>query len=84
MILETKFSLSTHRLLTDAYYQAKSYALRLKAKVMLLASKEGLWIFQRKKDDFYADEFIHKSWNELNHPDELHKIVRIIGKKKVL
>jgi len=84
MILETKFSLSTHRLLTDAYYQAKSYALRLKAKVMLLASKEGLWIFQRKNDDFHIDNFIHKNWNELNHPDEFHRILKVIGKRKIL
>lgn len=84
MILEAKFSLSTHRLLTDAYYQAKSYALRLRVKIMLLASKEGLWIFQRKKDDFYFDNFIHENWNELNHPDEFHKILQIIERKKVL
>lgn len=84
MILETKFSLFTHRLLTDAYYQAKSYALRLKAKVMLLASKEGLWIYQRKADDFHADSFIYKSWNELSQPDEIHGIRKLIGKKKLL
>jgi len=84
MILETKFSLSTHRLLIDAYYQAKSYALRLRAKIMVLASKEGIWIYQRKGDDFHADNFINKSWNELNHIDEIHGIRKIIGRVKVL
>jgi len=84
MVLESKFQLSTHRELTDAYYQAKSYALRLQAKTMLLASKEGLWLFRREKDTFDINNSIHKNWNELNHPDVFHEVVLIIGKKNIL
>lgn len=84
MVLESKFQLSTHREFTDSYYQAKSYALRLQAKIMLLASKEGLWIFPRDKDTFGINNSIHKNWNELNHPDVFHEIMLRIGRKNIL
>ncbi len=84
MILESKFQLSTHREFSDAYYQAKSYALRLQTKMMVLASKEGLWVFPREKDTFGLNNNIHKNWNELNHPDIFHEIMLRIGRKNIL
>lgn len=84
MVLESKFQLSTHREFTDAYYQAKSYALRLQSKLMVMASKEGLWIFRREKDTFDINNSIHNNWNELNHPDVFHEVMLIIGKKNIL
>jgi hypothetical protein len=84
MILESKFQLSTHREFTDAYYQAKSYALRLQAKMMVLASKEGMWVFPREKDTFDLNNNIHKNWNELNHPDIFHEILLKIGRRNIL
>ncbi|HSE84224.1 MAG TPA: hypothetical protein VLB01_06730 [Thermodesulfobacteriota bacterium] len=84
MILEVKYQIGTRRELTDAYYQAKSYALRLQTKVLALASKEGVWIYPYKKDNFDFDNFTHRNWNELSHPDVLHEVGLKIGKKKVL
>lgn len=84
MILEVKYQISAKKELTDAYYQAKSYALRLQAKIFALASKEGIWIYPYKKDNFYFDHFTHKDWRELTHPDVLHEIMIKIGRKKVL
>lgn len=84
MILEVKYQISIRRELTDAYYQAKSYALRLQTKILVLASKEGIWIYPYKKGDFNLDYFIQKNWNELNHPDVLHEIMLKIARKKML
>jgi len=84
MVLESKFQLSTHREFTDAYYQAKSYALRLQAKMMVLASKEGLLVFPREKYTFDLNNNIHKNWNELNHPDIFHEIMLKIGSRNIL
>jgi len=84
MVLESKFQLSTHREFTDAYYQAKSYALRLQSKVMAMASKEGMWVFPRERDSFNIDTYIHKNWNELNHPDIFHEVLLKIGRKNIL
>lgn len=84
MVLESKFQLSTHREFTDAYYQTKSYALRLQSKVMVMASKEGVWVFPRERDSFNIVTYIHKNWNELNHPDVFHDVLLKIGRKNIL
>lgn len=84
IILEVKYQISTKKELTDAYYQAKSYALRLQSKVFALASREGVWIYLYKKDNFSFDHFTDKNWNELTHPDVLHEVMLKIGKKKAL
>jgi hypothetical protein len=44
---------------------------------------DGVWIFEYKRNDFDLEDFVHGSWSELSHPDTLHEISLIIGKKKV-
>jgi hypothetical protein len=63
--------------------QAKSYALRLQASLFALAARRGFWIFQRRDDGFSIDHFLFKTWNELTHPDILHEISVIIGKRAI-
>jgi hypothetical protein len=79
MILESKFRIGTRMELTDAYCQAKSYALRLQAKTLIIAAVEGIWIF-RDKSGFSLDRAYHKNWKELEHPDTLHEVRGMIGK----
>ena len=79
LILESKFRIGTRRELTDAYCQAKSYALRLQAKSMIIAAVEGVWIF-RDKNGFSLERIVHKNWKELEHPDTLHEVRGMVGK----
>jgi hypothetical protein len=80
MILETKFTLSTNRMRIEAFFQAKSYALRLQVKIMILAAKEGIWIFPL---NFEFEKDIHYTWSELNNPDIFRKVVSLISKKAI-
>lgn len=45
MVLEAKDRIAARRALRKAYYQAKSYALRLQGRMLLLAALDGLWLF---------------------------------------
>jgi hypothetical protein len=84
MVLEAKYRIGTRKELRDAFYQAKSYALRLQAKCIVLCALDGVWIFKYQRNDFYLEDFVHKRWNELGHPDALHEVSLVIGKKEVL
>ena len=79
MVLEAKYHIKVRRELVDAYRQAKSYALRLQSRIMVLAAVEGIWIFDGKSG-FDFDRYIHKNWKELEHPDVVHKVRKRIGK----
>ncbi len=82
-LIECKFNIETKKELKDAFVQAKSYALRLLSEIFILAAKRGVWIFERRKEGFSIDHFLYKTWKELSHPDNLHQISLIIGKRKV-
>ncbi len=82
-LIECKFAIETKKELKDAFVQAKSYALRLQSEIIILAANRGLWIFNRRKEGFSIDHFLYKTWKELSHPDILHDISLIIGKRKV-
>lgn len=84
MVCESKFQLSSHTEFTEAFYQAKSYALRLRCKVMVMAAKEGVWVFPSEDGSFEMKKHVHKSWSELNHPDVFHQVLPLIGRDKVL
>jgi hypothetical protein len=82
-VLECKFRISSPKELKDAFLQAKSYALRLQAQSLTLADARGIWIFQQRSDGFVFDAFTFKVWKELTHPDILHEISLIFGKKVI-
>jgi hypothetical protein len=84
MLVESKFQLSAHRDFEDAYYQAKSYALRLQSKVFVLAAIEGIWIFQYHRDDFEIKKFTARSWAQLDNADLFHHVLATIGKRTIL
>jgi hypothetical protein len=84
MVLESKFQLTAHSEFTEAFYQAKSYALRLQSKMMVMAAREGVWIFPPEMGNFDNRKFIHKGWGELNHPDRFHEVLSLIGRNVIL
>lgn len=82
MIIESKYQISNEKELFEAYYQAKSYALRLSTQCFIVASKEGVWIFN--KDEILSKNNYHKTWNDLLNPDIFHEILIKIGRAKIL
>lgn len=79
MLLEAKFSIQTDKELLDAFLQAKSYAIRLQARKLILAAKEGLWYFERNGTSFFYDEHQFFSWNDVEAPDKFHLLTKLIG-----
>ncbi len=84
MVLESKYQLSAQREFVDAFYQVKSYALRLQSKVMTMAAKEGVWVFPLEKGTFDIKKAIHRTWADLAHPDKFHEVLTRIGRDDVL
>jgi hypothetical protein len=80
-ILEAKFSIRSRKELSDAYFQTKSYALRLESNIFIVAAKEGVWIFDKNKGQFDINIVMHYSWSQLEHPDSFHEVLKSIGKK---
>lgn len=84
MVLESKYQLSAHGEFIDSFYQTKSYALRLQSRVMVMAAKEGVWVFPQTQGGFELKKAIHKTWAELSHPDAFHDVLNLIGRGKIL
>lgn len=82
MILEAKYSIKNSKELQDAYYQAKSYAIRLQADRFILAAKEGIWIYCERNHTFKLESVEHYSWNDIENNDLFHEIKMRIGKNK--
>lgn len=80
MILESKFEIKTQKDLQDAYFQAKSYALRLQADKFVIAAKEGIWIYQQKNKNYKFDDYFSCNWLDIENPDILYKVKQMIGK----
>ena len=81
MILESKYEIKTQKELQNAYFQAKSYAVRLQADKFVIASREGIWIYIPKNVSYKFDDYYHYSWVDIENPDILHKLQQMIGKQ---
>lgn len=84
-ICEAKFKIPSEKQLNDAFYQAKSYAMRLDCQGLLLASCEGMWLsFAKDRYDVKKLEFY--DWEGLRDPDVFHtiklKIEAVLKKKR--
>lgn len=82
-IIECKFDIDSKKELKETFIQAKSYALRLQASILVLAARRGLWVYTQRADGFSIEHFTFKTWNELSHPDVLHAISVVIGKRAI-
>lgn len=82
-LIECKLDIESKKDMKEAFVQAKSYALRLQSSVLALAARRGLWIFHRRDDGFSIEHFLFKTWSELAHPDALHQVSLIIGKRRI-
>lgn len=80
MILESKYEIKTQKELQEAYFQTKSYAMRLQAEKFIIAAKEGIWVYQPKNAVYKFDNYYHCNWVDIENPDILHKLKQMIGK----
>ena len=81
MIIESKYEIKTQKDLQEAYFQAKSYAIRLQSDKFVLASREGIWIYEPKNGNYKFDQYIHYNWVEIENPDVFHLLKLKIGKQ---
>ncbi|MBK7475437.1 MAG: hypothetical protein IPN74_05575 [Haliscomenobacter sp.] len=81
MLIEAKYSIKNRKMLSDAYFQAKSYAIRLQADKFVVASKEGLWIYNQQNGKFELEKSVFYTWNDLGNADKLFELSKMIGKK---
>ncbi len=79
MILESKYEIKTQKELQEAYFQVKSYAMRLQADKFVIAAREGIWIYQPKNNVYKFDDYYHCNWVDIENPDILHKLKQMIG-----
>jgi len=80
MVLESKYEIKTQKELQEAYFQAKSYAVRLQSDKFIIAAREGIWIYQPKNMVYKFDDYYHCNWVDIENPDILHKLRKMIGK----
>ena len=82
MVLEAKFTISGKKALRESYAQAVSYAYRLRAKVVMLGAREGLWLFRQKRGSFSLASFCFYDWDDLQNPDTLFELGKLLVKPK--
>lgn len=64
-LVEVKYRAPGERAWRDAFLQAKSYALRLGARTLLLAAAEGVRVYRRAQDDFTFSSGKEYRWDDL-------------------
>lgn len=82
MVLEAKFTISGEKALRESYAQAVSYAYRLRAEVVMLGAREGLWLFKQKRGSFSLASFSFYDWNVLQNSDALFELGKSLVKPK--
>ena len=82
LIAEAKLTIGTERALIEAFRQARSYALRLEAAFIVLASREGFWLVERGSEAFVAPRAQERvSWTEATSATVRARIARRIGSR---
>lgn len=82
MLIESKYWIKNNKELEETFKQIYSYGLRLSSKILVVADKDAIWIYQKTNDTFDRSKYIKKFWEELKEPDEFSKIKKLIGFKK--
>ncbi len=79
-ILETKYSINSDKQLDDAFYQARSYALRLRSNSLILADRDFVWLYEIANGNFQQKPIFKFHWNDLNNSDNLHRLKERLSK----
>lgn len=81
-IWEAKHRIVNTAQLKEAFFQAKSYALRLNCVGFGLVSVEGVWI-SLAITHFAFDKLVHYSWTQLANADEFTEFAMMSGKAQL-
>ena len=77
-LVEVKYRAAGERDWREAFLQAKSYGLRLGAKVILTAAAEGIRIYERHNDDFDFARGTELKWIDLQEGEQLRWLGRLL------
>lgn len=77
-LVEVKYRAAGERDWREAFLQAKSYGLRLGAKVILTAAAEGVRVYGRKNDDFEFAQGTELKWADLQEGENLRWLGRLL------
>ncbi|MDO8262079.1 MAG: hypothetical protein Q7T21_02530, partial [Gallionella sp.] len=80
IVIESKYRIATQKELFETFLQGRSYALRLQAPWLLLASLEGIWLLSRT-DDFKLESALHWSWEKLAKTEHFSVLDTAIGSR---
>lgn len=84
MLIETKFHIKSNIELEETFKQARSYAIRLEANILIICDKESIWLYEKGNGSFDRTTYIKKYWEEINNPDEF-KLIRLkVGKDRLI
>ena len=81
MIIEVKFWIKNNKELEEAFKQAWSYAQRLTARIIVLADKDCIWIYERVNSSFDRSRYTKKYWKEIERLNDFKVIKQLIGPK---
>jgi hypothetical protein len=84
MIVEAKHRISGRKALHEAYVQARSYAERLRARILVLCALEGCWFFFRDEGTFSIERCEQLGWQEANQGKAFDDLLRRVGRDVVL
>lgn len=84
LLVEAKHRIPNATELRKAYYQALSYAYRLRSDGFLLAAEEGVWAFRVKDGECALKSGVHRSWHDLSNADTFHELLVSFGKNVII
>lgn len=76
-IIEAKKSILSEKILNETKKQARSYAIMLKTRYSVIASKEKIWVTSARDD--YSKTVFEATWTEINKPDVFHTFEKLLG-----
>jgi len=76
-IIEAKRSIPSEKVLKEVFIQARSYARVLSTKFCAVASKERIWVSQRKDD--FEEIIFEATWKQLNQEDRFYELEKLLG-----
>lgn len=77
IIIESKYRIATQKDLLEAFRQGRSYALRLRARRLVLAALEGVWLFDDRQG-FSLDNGRNWTWQHLTNAAERKEFSKLL------
>lgn len=84
VLIESKYMVNRDKELYDAFLQVRSYALRLLACSMSVASINGIWVWENKNNEVRYNTFSFYSWENLKDRDTFNLLYDKIGKRVIM